>query len=81
MEQLESQDESDNGVSTSLFHSHSFDRILHLGQKRKKFNLVISAPHEPSKGEGSIRTVRKYKLNETVIDSMTCLGLPKDYKV
>ena len=30
MEQLGSQDESDNGASTSLFHSHSFDEIPHL---------------------------------------------------
>ena len=81
MEQLGSQDESDNGGSTSLFHSHSFDHIPCLNKKRKKFNPVISAPPQPSQGEGSIRTVGKYKLNETVIDSMTCLGLPKDYKV
>ena len=48
MEQLGLQDESDNGGSTSLFCSHSFDRILHLNKKRKKFNPLISAPHQPS---------------------------------
>ena len=34
MEQLGLQDESDNGASTSLFCSHSFDRIPCLGKKR-----------------------------------------------
>ena len=48
MNQLGSQDESDNGGSTSLFCSHSFDRIPHLNKKGKKFNLIISAPHKPS---------------------------------
>ena len=55
MEQLGSQDESDSGVSTSLFHIHRFDQIPRLGKKHKKFNPVISAPHQSSRGEGSIR--------------------------
>ena len=79
MEQLGSQDESDSSVSTSLFHSHSFDQIPWSGKKHKKFNPVILAPHQSSRG--SIRTVGKYKLNETTINSMTHLGLSKDYKV
>ena len=81
MEQLSSQDDSENEGSTSLFHTHSFDRIPRIHKKRKKFNPVISGPQEPSRGEGSIRTVGKYKLNETKIDSMTRLGLPKDYNI
>ena len=82
MEQMSTDVESDDGSNTSIFRSHSFDQILRLGKKCEKFNPVISGPRQASRGEGSIRTVGKYKLNETVIDSMTFLGLlPKDYKI
>ena len=53
----------------------------HIYVKYEKFNPFIAGPHQASWGEGSIRTVGKYILNKPVIDSMTRLGLPKNYKI
>ena len=57
--------DSNGNVIPNHYRTHTFDRTIHIAKKRKKFILHISGPLETARGKINIRTIGKFKVNES----------------
>ena len=63
--------DSDGNVVPNYYRTHTFDKTICIGEKRKKFVPHISGPLEKGRGEVNIWTVGKFKVNESQIMACT----------
>ena len=73
--------DSDGNVVPNFYRTHAFDKTMHTTEKRKKFVPHISGPLQTARGEVNIRTVGKFKVNESQIKACTRLGVADDVPI
>ena len=77
----ENEVDSDGNVVPNFYRTHAFDKTMHTTEKWKKFVPHISGPLQTARGEVNIRTVGKFKVNESRIKAYTRLGVTDDVPI
>ena len=61
----ENEVDSNGNIVPNFYRTHAFDKTMHTTEKWKKFVPHISGPLQTARGEVNIRTVGKFKVNES----------------